>query len=77
MAVRQYISKISLEWLRYISAYLILTYGTRKLIGGGQFALGPALGSRPIGSLSGFGRNDKSPTLDQGGAFSFVLGRVG
>jgi hypothetical protein len=23
-----------------------------------------------------FGRNDKSPTLDQGGAFSFVLGRV-
>lgn len=43
-----------LEWLRYISAYLILTYGTRKLIGGGQFALGPALDSRPIGSLSGF-----------------------
>jgi hypothetical protein len=32
-----------LEWLRYISAYLVLTYGTRKLIGGGQFALGPAL----------------------------------
>jgi hypothetical protein len=23
------------------------------------------------------GRNDKSPTLAQGGAFSFVLGRVG
>ena len=43
-----------LEWLRYISAYLILTYGTRKLIGGGQFALGSALASRPIGSLSGF-----------------------
>lgn len=43
-----------LEWLRYISAYLILTYGTRKLIGGEQFALGPALGPRPIGSLSGF-----------------------
>jgi hypothetical protein len=43
-----------LEWLRYISAYLILTYGTRKLIGGGQFASGQALGSRPIGSLSGF-----------------------
>jgi hypothetical protein len=43
-----------LGWLRYISAYLILTYGTRKLIGGGQFALGPALGFRPIGSLSGF-----------------------
>ena len=42
-----------LGWLRYISAYLILTYGTRKLIGG-QFALGPALGFRPIGSLSGF-----------------------
>jgi hypothetical protein len=43
-----------LEWLRFISAYLILTYGTRKLIGGGQFALGRAIGSRPIGSLSGF-----------------------
>ncbi len=43
-----------LEWLRYISAYLILTYGTRKLIGGGQFASGQALGSRPIGALSGF-----------------------
>jgi len=42
------------EWLRYISAYLVLTYGTRKLIGGGQFALGPSLGSRPIESLSGF-----------------------
>jgi hypothetical protein len=43
-----------LEWLRYISAYLVLTYGTRKLIGGGQFALGPALSSRLVGSLSGF-----------------------
>ncbi len=43
-----------LEWLRYVSAYLILTYGTRKLVGGGQFALGRTLGSRPIGSLSGF-----------------------
>jgi hypothetical protein len=43
-----------IEWLRYISAYLILTYGTRKLIGGGQFALGSAFGSRPAGSLSGF-----------------------
>ena len=43
-----------IEWLRFISAYLILTYGTRKLIGGGQFASGRTLGSRPIGSLSGF-----------------------
>jgi hypothetical protein len=43
-----------LEWLRYISAYLILTYGTRKLIGGGQFASAAALGNKPIGSLSGF-----------------------
>lgn len=43
-----------LELLRYTSAYLVLTYGTRKLIGGGQFALGPALSLRPIGSLSGF-----------------------
>jgi hypothetical protein len=43
-----------LEWLRYISAYLVLTYGTRKLIGGGQFASGHAFGYRPIGSLSGF-----------------------
>jgi hypothetical protein len=43
-----------LEWLRYISAYLVLTYGTRKLIGGGQFALGPALSSLSVGSLSGF-----------------------
>ncbi len=43
-----------LEWLRYISAYLILTYGTRKLIGAGQFALPPAFGARQIDSLSGF-----------------------
>jgi hypothetical protein len=43
-----------LEWLRYISAYIILTYGTRKLIGGGQFAMGHTLGNRPIESLSGF-----------------------
>ncbi len=42
------------EWLRYISAYLVLTYGTRKLIGGGQFALGSTLASKPIGSVSGF-----------------------
>jgi hypothetical protein len=43
-----------LEWLRYISAYIVVTYGTRKLIGGGQFAMGHTLGSKPIGSLSGF-----------------------
>ncbi|MDW5266593.1 MULTISPECIES: hypothetical protein [Acidobacteriaceae] len=47
-------SSASLEWLRYITAYLILTYGTRKLIGGGQFALGATLSSKPVGSLSGF-----------------------
>jgi hypothetical protein len=44
----------SLEWLRLISAFLILTYGVRKLIGTGQFGLAHTLGSRPISTLSGF-----------------------
>lgn len=42
-----------LEWVRLLSAFLILTYGMRKLIGTGQFARAHALGSLPVGALSG------------------------
>jgi hypothetical protein len=43
-----------LDWLRYLSSFLILTYAIRKLIGGGQFELARALSARAVGSLSGF-----------------------
>lgn len=43
-----------MEWIRLLSAYLILTYGTRKLIGSGQFGSGSALSQRPVGSLNGY-----------------------
>jgi hypothetical protein len=43
-----------LEWLRYLSSFLILTYAIRKLIGSGQFGLAQALSTRPVGTLSGF-----------------------
>jgi uncharacterized membrane protein YphA (DoxX/SURF4 family) len=42
-----------LDWLRYLSAYLLFTYGISKLAGV-QFALSPDIARRAIGSLSGF-----------------------
>jgi hypothetical protein len=42
-----------LDWLRYLSAYLLFTYGVSKLAGV-QFALPPDVAQRAIGSLNGF-----------------------
>jgi hypothetical protein len=42
-----------LDWLRYLSAYLLFTYGVSKLAGV-QFTLSPDVARRAIGSLSGF-----------------------
>ena len=42
-----------LDWLRYLSAWLLFTYGLSKL-SGTQFTLPPDIARRPIGSLSGF-----------------------
>jgi hypothetical protein len=42
-----------LEWLRYLSAFLLLLYGSSKLLGR-QFSVAPALALRPVGSLSGY-----------------------
>jgi hypothetical protein len=42
-----------LDWLRYLSAYLLFTYGISKLAGV-QFTLSPDIARRAIGSLSGF-----------------------
>ena len=42
-----------LDWLRYLSAYLLFTYGVTKLAGW-QFTLSPDIARKPIGSLSGF-----------------------
>lgn len=41
-----------LDWLRYLSAFLLLLYGTSKLLGR-QFSVPPGLALRPVGSLSG------------------------
>ena len=41
-----------LDWLRYISAFLLLLYASSKLLGR-QFSVAPELALRPIGSLSG------------------------
>lgn len=41
-----------LDWLRYISAFLLLLYASSKLLGK-QFSVAPELALRPIGSLSG------------------------
>lgn len=41
-----------LDWLRYISAFLLLMYASSKLLGR-QFSVAPELALRPIGSLSG------------------------
>ncbi|MGC1781612.1 MAG: hypothetical protein WA708_03745 [Acidobacteriaceae bacterium] len=42
-----------LDWMRYLSAWLLFTYGLSKLAGV-QFTLPPNIAQRPIGSLSGF-----------------------
>jgi hypothetical protein len=42
-----------LDWLRYLSAFLLFTYGTSKLLGR-QFSLPPEIALRPVGSLSGY-----------------------
>jgi hypothetical protein len=42
-----------LDWLRYLCAYLLFTYGFSKMAGV-QFALSPEIAQRPVGSLSGF-----------------------
>jgi hypothetical protein len=42
-----------LDWMRYLSAWLLFTYGLSKLAGV-QFGLPPDIARRPIGSLSGF-----------------------
>ncbi len=41
-----------LDWLRYLSAFLLLLYGSSKLLGR-QFGVAPELALRPVGSLSG------------------------
>jgi hypothetical protein len=42
-----------LDLLRYLSAFLLFTYGSSKLLGR-QFTLSPEIALRPIGSLSGY-----------------------
>ena len=42
-----------LDWLRYLSAYLLFSYGVSKLAGW-QFWLSPDIATKPIGALSGF-----------------------
>jgi len=41
-----------LDWLRYISAFLLLLYASSKLLGK-QFSVPPGLALRPVGTLSG------------------------
>jgi hypothetical protein len=42
-----------LDWLRYLSAFLLFTYGSSKLLGR-QFTVPPGMALRPVGSLSGY-----------------------
>lgn len=42
-----------LDWLRYLSAFLLFTYGSSKLLHR-QFSLPPEIALRPVGSLSGY-----------------------
>jgi hypothetical protein len=42
-----------LDWLRYLSAFLLFTYGSSKLLGR-QFSLPPEIALRPVGSLNGY-----------------------
>lgn len=42
-----------LDWLRYLSVFLLFTYGLTKLVGR-QFHVPAEMASRPVGSLSGY-----------------------
>ena len=42
-----------LDWLRYLSAWLLFTYGLSKLLGR-QFSVPPEMALRPVGSLTGY-----------------------
>ena len=42
-----------LNWLRYLSAFLLFLYGSIKLVGT-QFHVPAGMASRPVGSLSGY-----------------------
>lgn len=42
-----------LDWLRYVSAWMLFTYGASKLLGR-QFTLPPEMALRPVGTLSGY-----------------------
>jgi hypothetical protein len=42
-----------LDWLRYLSAFLLFMYGSSKLLGR-QFSLPPEIALRPVGSLNGY-----------------------
>ena len=42
-----------LDWLPYVSAFLLFTYAASKLLGR-QFTLPPEIALRPAGSLSGY-----------------------
>jgi hypothetical protein len=42
-----------LDLLRYLSAFLLFTYGSSKLLGR-QFSLPPEIALRPVGELSGY-----------------------
>ncbi|HMF90916.1 MAG TPA: hypothetical protein VKL40_09745 [Candidatus Angelobacter sp.] len=42
-----------LDWLRYLSALLLFTYGSSKLLSR-QFTLPPETALRPVGSLTGY-----------------------
>lgn len=42
-----------LDWLRYLSAFLLFLYGSSKLLGR-QFTLPPGTALEPVGSLTGY-----------------------
>lgn len=42
-----------LDWLRFLSAFLLLLYGSVKVVST-QFHIPPGTGLRPVGSLSGY-----------------------
>jgi hypothetical protein len=42
-----------LDWLRYVSAFLLFTYASSKLLGR-QFTLPPEIALRPVGALTGY-----------------------
>src|SRR5262245_50501248 len=42
-----------LDWLRFLSAFLLFVYGSSKLLGR-QFSLPPETALQPVGSLNGY-----------------------